>query len=314
LNSARTSALSPTTSQTDPQSEASPVTIVMATLNGSEFIGAQIQSLLDQTYANWSLAISDDGSSDDTVQRIREFKDARIGAVMDGPKQGFARNFLTALASVPDGHAAAFCDQDDVWMPDKLERAMSHLQGIQTPALYSAGRYIAAQDLQVYATQSGQRSSHFAHLLFRNCATGNTCVLNAAAVRAVQRALPVTRIAFHDWYAAQIISGIGGKLIYDPEPVLLYRQHRNNVLGASRNRFALMADGSYAHWVQSHLRALHSASDMLTPAARLQLDRISRLTQEPLLKRLSGLYREVGHLASFGLAIRTRPWRPLAER
>jgi hypothetical protein len=50
LNSARTSALSPTTSQTDPQSEASPVTIVMATLNGSEFIGAQIQSLLDQTY------------------------------------------------------------------------------------------------------------------------------------------------------------------------------------------------------------------------------------------------------------------------
>lgn len=296
------------------KTDAVPVKIILATLNGSDFIDAQISSLLDQTYTAWSLCTSDDGSMDDTLARIRSFKDTRIDAPIDGPKQGVAQNFLTALATVPQGQAAAFCDQDDVWMPDKLERAMSRLEGIDTPALYSAGRSLATRDMRVYGVQTRTRSSQFAHLLFRNCVFGNTCVLNAAAVRAVQQALPVSPVAFHDWYAAQVITGVGGRLLFDPHPVVHYRQHNSNLIGASRNRLALLANGSYARWVQSHLQALQHVSGQLTPSARAQLDSISRLAAEPMFKRLRGFYREVGHLASLGLAVCATARRPFAER
>ena len=105
------------------------IAILLCTYNGARFLPAQLASLAAQSFTNWRLFVSDDGSSDDTLAIVSEHKD-RLGAapvdVRNGPRQGFVKNFLS-LACDPSlsFDYYAYCDQDDIWEPDKLARASS---------------------------------------------------------------------------------------------------------------------------------------------------------------------------------------------
>ena len=131
-----------------------PVSILLATFNGATFLPQQLQSLKKQDHRRWTLIISDDGSSDETLNVAREEVAATQLQIFAGPQRGLTQNFWNALMQVPDGNFAAFCDQDDVWCPDKLSRALSGLSHFQGAALYSSGRFICDQALNV---QSGLR-------------------------------------------------------------------------------------------------------------------------------------------------------------
>ncbi|HUY30496.1 MAG TPA: glycosyltransferase [Acidimicrobiales bacterium] len=97
--------------------------VVMATYNGSRWIGEQLESIAAQTRLPERLVVSDDGSSDPTVEIARAF--ARRApfevVVLDGPRRGFAENFWSA-AGHADADVVAWCDEDDVWHPRKLEQ------------------------------------------------------------------------------------------------------------------------------------------------------------------------------------------------
>lgn len=118
------------------------VAILMATYNGERFLIEQLESFADQTVKDWVLWVSDDGSSDKTINILKNFADKfPLGKVniVQGPKSGFARNFLSLL----DGFNViaknyAYADQDDVWYEDKLERAVNYLGRVPMgmPALY----------------------------------------------------------------------------------------------------------------------------------------------------------------------------------
>jgi len=109
------------------------VAILMCTFNGAAFLETQLASIEQQTHTNWSLWISDDGSSDDTVQIIERFA-SKVGServhLMGGPGQGFANNFFSLMGKVPITCASyfAFADQDDVWLALKLASAMTVLK------------------------------------------------------------------------------------------------------------------------------------------------------------------------------------------
>jgi glycosyltransferase involved in cell wall biosynthesis len=249
------------------------VTIVMATFNGETYLHAQLNSLIAQTFTDWQLLISDDGSSDQTHQIIRQFQVDNPTyniTLIDGPRQGFCQNFLTAL-----GHelcrdcTVAFCDQDDVWHPEKLERAVAHLQN-DIPRAYGSVVQMTDGDLNVVSeTPVPKYPLNFANLLVENCIVGNTVVLNALAVQAIVSQPLNNAVQFHDWWALLVTSGVGGAVYFDPRPSVLYRQHGQNVLGAAngvarrrRNLAAVM--GAYQMRVQENVNALSGMTDVLT--------------------------------------------------
>ncbi|WP_167626596.1 glycosyltransferase [Paracoccus luteus] len=108
------------------------IAILMATFDGARFLRAQLDSIRDQSVTDWRLVVSDDGSRDGTRAIVRAFAAENPGhevTLIDGPRQGATRNFLHLLGQLRQGEWLAWCDQDDVWLPDRLARGLAALSG-----------------------------------------------------------------------------------------------------------------------------------------------------------------------------------------
>lgn len=269
------------------------VAILMATFDGAPFIDEQLHSIAVQRHRNWSLWVSDDGSTDGTCDRVEAFRaanpDHRI-VLREGPRAGSTRNFLSLLcdASVESDYVA-LADQDDVWLPEKLSRALDALakaaaDDSAAPCLYGGRTIITDADLRPRGLSPlFGRPGCFANALVQNIAGGNTMVLNRAAHRLIARAGAAPRAACHDWWIYQVVTGAGGRMIYDPQPTLLYRQHGANQIGANatlRARIARLAgllNGRFALWNAGNIAALRAVAPILTPEARARLDAFALL-------------------------------------
>lgn len=206
--------------------------VLMSTFNGAAYIAGQVRSILAQLPSNGRLWIRDDGSSDDTRRLIEALGDPRV-TLQSGMNLGFGPSFLTLLAQVPaDVDLVLFSDQDDFWLPGKIERAWARLQSLgETPGLYGSAQMLADQELNaLHATPPWPRAPCFAGALVENLITGCTAALNQAAVRLLQRAGVPSGVRFHDWWAFLVVSAFG-TVVYDPQPTLLYRQHGGNQIG-----------------------------------------------------------------------------------
>jgi glycosyltransferase involved in cell wall biosynthesis len=208
------------------------IVVLMSTYNGERFIEEQVRSILEQLPADGLLMIRDDGSGDSTVSRIEAFSDPRIRLVC-GNNIGFARSFLTLLAAAPpNAEMVMFSDQDDVWLPEKIERARRHLEPLTAqPGLYCSAQLlvnVALRPLQV--TPPWPRGPSFSSALSENIVTGCTAALNQPAVALLQSAGVPESVHFHDWWLYLVVSAFGS-VVVDNHPTLLYRQHGANVIG-----------------------------------------------------------------------------------
>lgn len=249
------------------------VAIMMCTLNGAEYIKEQMESFFRQTHDNWQLWVSDDGSTDETIELIRSFEHrGKVIHVISGPKQGFAANFLNLTRMSISADYFAWSDQDDVWLPDKLSRGIRLLSSNESiPTIY-CGR---TQLVDRFGASTGlswkwPRPPSFRNALCQNIVAGNTVIFNSAAKELLSRG-PRPDVHAHDWWAYLVISGLGGKVFFDPEPTLLYRQHDDNTsLGGRRTarnymkRLHRLFSGNSKQWVEANLRALQSIRDSLT--------------------------------------------------
>ena len=286
------------------------VTILMGVWNGAEHLKAQLASFEAQTFRNWWLMASDDGSSDGSRGILRDFAESLPeGRVMlvDGPRCGFSGNYLSMMARLPqDPGWLAFSDQDDIWLPDRLERGIHALAGMTGPAIYCSTTWVTNHDMTDRRLSRGcPRQPGFRHALVQNVVAGNTMLCNAAAGRILAAAARRTEgIVAHDWWAYQVITGAGGQVIFDTEPTVLYRQHGRNAIGANdglrakMRRLRLLMQGTMARWTETNLAALEAAKPWLTEESRAQLRELVALRQSsgPLnrLRRLRalGLYRQ----------------------
>ncbi|MEO0915515.1 MAG: glycosyl transferase, partial [Pseudomonadota bacterium] len=144
----------------------------------------------------------------------------------------------------------------------------------------------------------------FENALTQNIGGGNTMVLNRAALDLLQDTLAHAEQAVaHDWWCYQLVSGAGGRIIYDPDPHVLYRQHIGNEIGANGSlhaklrRLGALLSGEYRRWNSKNLSGLRKCRHWLTPASRDVLDRFEAVQNGPLPSRLhalkaSGLYRQ----------------------
>lgn len=282
------------------------IAILLAAYNGEQFLLAQLQSLLDQRDCpSWQLFWRDDGSQDRSAALIAGFASGlapgRVRQIA-GPEStiGSTPSFLTLLAAAPEAAGLfAFCDQDDVWLPHKLARARAKLAAVPPgiPALYCAKQTLVDDNLQpIGESPKVCRRPGFANALVQNIATGCTVMLNRAARALILAAPPVPEGTYHDWWCYLLVSGAGGVVIYDPEPVILYRQHQTNAVGAPASfltRAMLAArrgPGPFLQHLANRAAVLQEAAPWLTPAANRQLRKLRLLTRASLPARLLGAF------------------------
>ena len=260
------------------------VAVLLSTYNGAAFLGEQLASLARQQGVEVLLHARDDGSCDETLAVLRSHgkRWTNLAAVAAGPNLGVARSFLELLQTAPDADYFAFCDQDDVWLDDKLARAIAALQGESTPALYCSAVTCVDGDLGELGSSPHHDDLSFAFLLFTNVATGCTILLNRAARALLITHQPGPGVPFHDWWCAAVVAG-HGRIIYDPRPGVLYRQHGRNVVGMGHSWLSWKL-GEVRRFLRSpqaffriHTQAcelLRLYGDTLTPQDRAMLVRL----------------------------------------
>lgn len=306
------------------------ITIALCTRDGAAHLPAQLASLQAQASVRWQLWASDDHSTDTTPHILAEFaRKAPPGRVrlLQGPGQGFAANFLSVLLhpDLPDG-PVALCDQDDVWLPEKLARACDHLQradpeGTQA-LLYSCRSRIVDETLHPTGLSAlPHRAPSFGNALVENILPGNTMALSAAALALLRRAGQPAGIAYHDWWIYLLITGAGGRVLYDDSPQILYRQHRGNQIGTKRPLARLQArlrrlrKGIYSQALRNNRAALAAQPDLLCAKAKSALSAYETARQQKgrsatALLRDAGIERQSPRDTALLYAAAAAGWLP----
>mgnify|MGYP003832652177 CR=1 FL=1 len=222
----------------------------MATYNGAKYLEEQLQSLFSQTYTNWVLLASDDGSTDETIQILQQYQKSYPGKIKllqpAEKKLGSTFNFSRLLQSTTADYIM-LCDQDDVWMVDKIELQMQEMLKMETehgkdfPLLVCSDLAIVDEQLQTlqpsffrYRKQTTNILNDSYKLIAHSTITGCTMLLNKAAIKI---AVPIKIKNFqHDHWISMHVAHYG-KISCIDQPLVLYRQHNSNVVGASRINF-----------------------------------------------------------------------------
>ena len=302
------------------------VAILLCTYQGEKYLAEQLNSFTAQTYPNWTLWISDDGSTDSTLSQLSAFAQQHNPGqvtVRAGPRRGFVKNFMSLICEptlLADYYALS--DQDDIWHADKLERAVNWLRQIPEgqPALYcTRTELINDAGQRIGFSPLFSRPPAFANALMQNVAGGNTMVMNHSARELLREAGADVDVIAHDWWVYIVISACGGQIHYDGQPSLRYRQHGDNLIGANAGlgarlvRIRMLFQGHLKLWTDQHIHAITPLLPKLTPANRRIFDRFISARQRSLLPRVvgikrSGVYRQtvLGNLGLLAAAVSNR--------
>ena len=224
------------------------LSIALCTYNGEKFISEQLQSIAEQTVLPDELIICDDNSTDKTLENLNVFaKNAPFPVKIfhNDESLGVIRNFEKAIL-LCKGDYVALSDQDDVWLPDKLEKSMAIMKseeakyaGKHMPILVHSDLKVVDKNLEVisdslmYMQKTHNENSEQAlkTLLVQNYVTGCTVIINKE-LKEVATPFP-NGIIMHDWWFALLASS-EGKIAYLEESTILYRQHGENSVGAKK--------------------------------------------------------------------------------
>jgi glycosyltransferase involved in cell wall biosynthesis len=285
------------------------VHILLATYNGERFLAEQLESIARQTYDCWTLTVSDDGSADNTLGIVQSFasKVHQPVTLLQGPqKRSSTANFFHLIANAPidsNSDLYAFCDQDDVWFEDKLERAVKwHLQHTDQQVRLYCGRTQFADDklLPIGLSPNIQRPPSFGNALVQNIASGNTMVFSYAVLTSQKRVLPEHSV-WHDWTTYIVTTALDGVVWFDDEPCLSYRQHSGNVIGSNDGlksqiaRLKPLFNGRFKNWGDRNCAAAH---DLLNVMPRKTISTLRnfesmRATPSPILRVLGFLKSDI---------------------
>lgn len=217
------------------------VDVLLAVYNGEKYLKEQIESILNQTFKDFKIIIRDDGSNDKSAEIISRYCNKypeKIKSV-NGAPTGSAKQNFTELLKMCDSDYIMFCDQDDVWLPQKIEKTLAAMKATEDggvePVLVHTDLNVVDQNLNVISTsffdfqQLKQDKISLPALLVQNYVTGCTVMINRALAQKCGE-IPDDCI-MHDWWLA-MVAIMFGKLICINEPTMLYRQHDSNQVGA----------------------------------------------------------------------------------
>lgn len=224
------------------------IDILLSTYNGEKYLYAQIVSIQKQTMQNWRLLVRDDGSTDNTIGILESFvlTDKRILFLKDNKGNlGVVRSF-EQLLYYSTANYIMFVDQDDVWLPRKIEHTLQEILKMESPKndkplLVFTDVFVVDSELKEISSSFIKREGYDVsvvtdvnRLAISNCIMGCTVMINSIAKQFI---LPFSKYTLmHDWWIGLIIAKYG-KVTYLNESTSLYRQHANNQVGSGKITF-----------------------------------------------------------------------------
>lgn len=221
------------------------VDILLATYNGEKYLVEQFDSLLNQTFQDFRVIVHDDGSNDNTVEIIKTYCNKypkKIIFINDYVQTGGAKNNFAHLMQFSDAPYIMFCDQDDIWLNNRIEKFVLTIESAEkiyapdTPLVVFSDLTVVDSELNII-NKSMVRSqklnpdiaNSFSLLKCQNVITGCAMIFNK---KALEKSLPIPSEAMmHDWWIGLIVAKHGKNIFLD-ERTILYRQHERNAVGA----------------------------------------------------------------------------------
>lgn len=296
------------------------VLILLCTYQGEKFLEEQLHSFESQTYKNWKVIASDDGSTDKTLLLLKKAQEkwgqGKI-TILEGPKKGYAANFLSLIIFSNkmkiEADFFAFADQDDIWYKDKLQRSLDLLKTKPKyiPALYCSRTQLVNENNEAIGYSAlFNKTPCFQNALVQCIAGGNTMVLNKAARNLLAKTNHNDFVVSHDWWSYILITGSGGVVFYDTSPSLRYRQHQSNIVGMNAGfmakilRIKMIIRGDFKKYNNQNIRALKQMESYITTTNKVIFNDFTRSREKNIFLRLfyfykSGVYRQgvLGNLA-----------------
>ena len=265
------------------------IDVLLATYNGESFLNEFLDSLVKQEQVNIHLIISDDGSTDSTLEIVNSYnsKFTQI-TLLDGPKKGPMANFFFLLRA-SKGNFIALADQDDIWNKDHLRNSINRIRNSKYPSMtFSAVEQFDGLTNVRKLWPSRYNGPEFPGIIFENTARGCTFVLNQKARELVNLKEPKNAI-MHDWWILLLIQ-LYGKVFFEPKPEIQYRMHNNNFVGVpNRKMFAFIKTLRRGKWLPLvQLQELLDFSDTkFKQIETFDLELFSKNLQGNFLLRLS---------------------------
>ena len=216
------------------------VAVLLSTYNGEKYLRELLDSVFSQKDVNLTLFVRDDGSSDKTVEILEEYKKKGFPIDISSGEGnlGYAKSFSTLIQNIPSTFDYyACCDQDDVWLPNKLSDAISEIQKVEKddkPILFHTSCIITDENLKEITRDSHphysrQTDTRFEESLLMTNINGCTAVFNNA-LKNLYTKVPMNRIIGHDFTLCTLASAFG-EVIFSDNSAIYYRQHKNNSFG-----------------------------------------------------------------------------------
>lgn len=290
------------------------ITIIMATFNGQEYIEEQLKSIKEQTYKEWKLVVRDDGSKDKTVDILKKFaaetEQEVVIKVNEKPSGSAKKNFARLLQDVQNDPYVMFADQDDVWKKDKLEvtyKAMLGAEkkyGKETPLLVHGDVEVIDGDGNILAGSMFELShidadSGLSKLIIQNHVTGCTMMCNKRLSEGIVNHLSDDKVIMHDYFAA-LYASVFGKITVIKRPLLSYRQHGDNSVGAKDNNNIYYLIKRLGDGRKSYKEAMRKSEEQVAFFLELYKDKMTG-------EKLEGKYRLMNGYA--GLSSRSKLYR-----
>lgn len=221
------------------------VDILLATYNGEQFLSEQIESIKNQQFSDWRIIVHDDGSSDETLNLLENFKqvlDEKLIIITSDAKAGSAKANFSYLMNYSTAPYVMFCDQDDVWLPNKISMTLERIKKVEqinsgAPVLVHTDLKVVDKDLQLISESymrfqrlEADWGQDIRTSIVQNTVTGCTAMFNS---KLRELAIPVSSsVKMHDQWMLLVCLKNGGIMSFIDEPTILYRQHSNNAVGA----------------------------------------------------------------------------------
>lgn len=207
------------------------VTVLMSTYNGEKYLRQQIDSILKQENVNVNLFVRDDGSTDNTINILKEYQDKGLLTFYVSENVGPAHSFMQLIYDAPESDYYAFSDQDDYWESNKLSVAVQNLNGKEdTPALFFSRTTLADENLKPFGSIEINPLLSFGESLVYEFIAGCTIVMNNTLRNVLTKYTP-QYLPMHDTWVYSVALAIGGIVVFDKQSHILYRQHGHNTIG-----------------------------------------------------------------------------------
>jgi glycosyltransferase involved in cell wall biosynthesis len=263
------------------------VCVLLATYEGSAYLEDQLKSLESQTFRNFTVIANDDGSTDKTLEILERWKKSGLISILKQTNRiGPDRSFKELLKLVPEGASAAFCDQDDVWSYDKLDRMVNIQQEYDcaTPLMITSRRsFIDSNGKSLDSAFKEFRIPSYLNSAIENSAPGNTQFLNSNAIDLALKTWPEKFVKYDAWI--YLIMSLCGNVVFEHSVLVKYRIHASNYVGLGNKRSFCEKKRDLEYFPYQAELALNIELPLIEQSRINELNKLVEYTQKKLLSK-----------------------------